>query len=155
MNLIFRMLWVWLISLRRVRLPIGVAESRLRLITLPNDLDINLHMNNGRYLTIADLSRIDLFIRTGLLATMRRERWKPIITEHSMVYKRSLRVFQRFDAVMRLTHWDERSFYMEHQFLVGDRLVAEGASKGVIRGRDGIVPPETVLASVRASRGIR
>ena len=43
MNLLFRMLWVWLISLRRERLPVGVAESRLHLITLPNDLDPNLH----------------------------------------------------------------------------------------------------------------
>ena len=40
MNLIFRMLWVWWLSRRRERLPVGVAESRLRLMTLPTDLDI-------------------------------------------------------------------------------------------------------------------
>lgn len=154
MNLIFRMLWVWLLSLRRERLPVGAAESRLRLITLPNDLDINFHMNNGRYLTIADLSRVDLFIRTGLVTAMRKEHWAPIVTEHTMVYKRSLRLFQRFEAVMQLTHWDDRSFYMTHQFLVGDRVIAEGTSKGVILGREGVVPPETVFARVRQVRGI-
>ena len=154
MNLIFRMLWVWLLSFWREALPVGPAESRLRLMTLPNDLDINLHMNNGRYLTIADLSRVDLFIRTGLVRAMRKERWAPIVTEHTMVYKRSLRLFQRFDAVMQLTHWDERSFYMKHQFIMKDRVVAEGTSRGVILGKDGVVAPERVLARLREMRGM-
>lgn len=154
MNLIFRMLWVWLVSLRRERLAVGVAESRMRMITLPNDLDFNLHMTNGRYLTIADLSRIDLFLRTGLAKVMVKEKWAPIITEHTMSYKRSLNLFQKFDLVMQLTHWDERCFYMSHQFIVGDRIVAQGSSTGVIRSRDGVVPPETVLARVRAERGL-
>ena len=30
---------------------------------LPNDLDSNLHMNNGRYLTIMDLGRTDALLR--------------------------------------------------------------------------------------------
>lgn len=153
MNLIFRMLWVWLQSMRRERLPIGHAESRLFLRTLPNDLDLNLHMNNGRYLTICDLSRIDLFIRTGLVTAMRRHRWAPLVTEHTMSYKRSLRLFQRYEVVMQLERWDDRSFYMTHQFIAGDRVVAEGTSTGVIRGRDGIVPPDTVLATLREMRG--
>ena len=133
---------------------VGVAESRLRMITLPNDLDFNLHMTNGRFLTIADLSRIDLFLRTGLAKVMVKEKWAPIITEHTMSYKRSLNLFQKFDLVMQLTHWDERCFYMSHQFIVGDRIVAEGSSMGVIRSRDGVVPPETVLVRVRAERGL-
>lgn len=153
MNLIFRMLWVWFLSLRRERLPAGVAESRLRLITLPNDLDLNLHMNNGRYLTIADLSRVDLFLRTGLVTVMRKEKWAPIISAHTMNYRRSLRLFQRFEAVMQLTHWDDRHFYMSHQFLVGERVVAEGTSVGVIRGREGVIAPERVLERLRIERG--
>lgn len=148
------MIWVWLLSLRRQRLPVGVAESRLRLITLPNDLDLNLHMNNGRYLTIADLSRVDLFLRAGLVSVMRKEKWVPLIAEHTMSYKRSLKLFQKFEAVMQLTHWDERCFYMSHQFLVGEKVVAEGRSSGVIRGQDGVIPPERVLERLRAERGV-
>ncbi len=153
MNLLIRMIWVWILSLRRERLPVGVAESRLQLITLLNDLDINLHMNNGRYLTIADLSRLDLFIRTGLVKLMRKERWVPLVTEHTMIYKRSLRLFQRFEVAMQLTHWDDQSFYMSHQFLVKNRVIAEGTSKGVILGRQGIVQPETVLSRLKDLRG--
>jgi len=154
MNLIFRMLWVWWLSRRRERLPVGVAESRLRLMMLPTDLDVNLHMNNGRYLTIADLSRLDLFIRTGMVGVMRKERWAPLIIEHTMVYKKSLRLFQRYEVMMQLTHWDERHFHMTHQFLVGERVVAEGTSRGVIQGREGVVAPEAVLSRVRQERGL-
>jgi acyl-CoA thioesterase FadM len=154
MNLIFRMLWVWLLSTRRERLTPGVAESRLSLITLPNDLDLNMHMNNGRFLTICDLSRVDLFIRSGLVGAMRKYKWAPIITEHTMRYKRPLRLFQKFEVVMQLTHWDDRNFYMSHQFFIGERLIAEGKSVGVIRGREGVIAPETVLTRIREIRKI-
>jgi acyl-CoA thioesterase FadM len=33
---------------------------------LPNDIDINGHMNNGRYLTMLDLRIVEYFIRVGL-----------------------------------------------------------------------------------------
>jgi acyl-CoA thioesterase FadM len=131
-----------------------VAESRLNLITLPNDLDLNMHMNNGRFLTICDLSRVDLFIRSGLVAALRKYKWAPIVTEHTMNYKRPLNLFDKFEVVMQLTHWDDRNFYMSHQFFIGERLVAEGKSVGVIRGREGVIAPETVLARVRELRGI-
>jgi len=51
-------------------------------------------MNNGRYLTICDLSRVDLFIRAGLVAALRKHRWAPIITEptvsHAQLARREL-----------------------------------------------------------------
>ncbi|MGA7593853.1 MAG: acyl-CoA thioesterase, partial [Gallionella sp.] len=90
MNLFFRMLYVFLLAQFRESLDIGNSLSRLDLRVLPNDLDINLHMNNGRYLTICDLNRIDLFIRTGLLKAMFRRNWIPVIAEHTMTYKKPL-----------------------------------------------------------------
>ena len=41
-------------------------SARIRLTTLPTDIDILRHMNNGRYLSLFDLGRWDLLIRTGL-----------------------------------------------------------------------------------------
>ena len=32
---------------------------------MPNDLDFNGHVTNGRYFTLADLGRLDFAIRTG------------------------------------------------------------------------------------------
>ncbi len=43
---------------------------------------------------------------------------------------------------------------MSHQFFIGERLIAEGKSVGVIRGREGVIAPETVLTRIREIRKI-
>ncbi|MNF16215.1 hypothetical protein D3C80_2191410 [compost metagenome] len=50
---------------------------------------------------------------------------------------------------MSITHWDERYFYATHTFSIGDRIVAQGTSRAVILGREGVVAPDVVVASVR------
>lgn len=145
MSLIFRMLILLMASLFKPKLPILKTQNRLQLHVLPNDLDINFHMNNGRYLTVCDLSRVDMFLRTGLAKTMLKRKWMPVISEHTMKYKKGLKLWQKYELTMQVTHWDERSFYMQHQFILGDRIVAEGTSLGVIVGKEGVVPPEQVM----------
>lgn len=154
MSLVFRMLYVLFISFFRERLAPGAAESRLTLRTLPNDLDINLHMNNGRYLTICDLNRVDLFIRSGLATLMFKRGWMPIIAEHTMQYKKPLKLFERFEVRTAITHWDEKFFYMTHTFCSGDRVAAQGTSKAVMRNRDGVLKPETVIAAMEERQGL-
>ena len=153
MNLYFRLLRIFFSSWFKPRLPAGRTSCHLDLRVLPNDLDINMHMNNGRYLTICDLTRVDLFLRTGLATTMRKHRWIPIIAEHTMIYRKSLKLFSPFRVSMELTHWDDKFFYMTHLFAQGDRLIAEGTSKGVVRARDGVIPPEHVIEAVKRVRG--
>jgi acyl-CoA thioesterase FadM len=153
MNLLLRMIYVLLLSVFRPRLAPGALESRLNLRTLPNDLDINLHMNNGRYLTICDLNRVDLFIRTGLAKLMFKRGWMPMVAEHTMTYKRPLKLFERFEVKLELTSWDEKFFYMTHTFTSGDRIVAQGTSKAVLRSRDGVLAPADVIAVLEAQQG--
>jgi acyl-CoA thioesterase FadM len=153
MNLIFRLIYVFVLSLFRERLSVGGAQSSLTLRVLPNDLDINFHMNNGRYLTICDLSRMDLFIRTGLMKTMFKRKWMPIIAEHTMAYKRPLSLFERYDVILEVTHWDEKYFYMKHIFRNAERVLAEGTSKGCVYARgSGVVKPDEVIAAVEQGK---
>ena len=153
MNLIFRLIYVLVLSLFRERLPVGKARSNLSLRVLPNDLDLNLHMNNGRYLTICDLSRMDLFIRSGLLRSMFRRKWIPVIAEHTMSYKKPLSLFERYDALLEVTQWDEKYFYMKHVFRKAERIIAEGTSKGCVYARgSGVVKPEEVIAAVEQDK---
>ena len=111
-----------------------------------------MHVNNGRYLTLCDLNRVDMFIRTGLANVMFRRGWMPIIAEHTMSYRKPLGAFKRFKATMHLTHWDEKYFFMSHRFTVNDTIIAEGTSKGVVRGKAGVISPEDVIAAVLDSR---
>ncbi len=149
MNLILRMLYVLILSRFRERLYPGNLCSLLSLRVLPNDLDINFHMNNGRYLTVCDLNRVDLFIRSGLMKSMVKRKWMPSIAEHTMVYKKPLGLFERYDVALEVTHWDEKYFYMTHIFSNAQRVIAEGTSKGVMWAREsGVVPPQDVIVAI-------
>lgn len=149
MNLIFRMLYVLIRSLFCERLQDGHYASEFSLVVLPNDIDINLHMNNGRFLTICDLNRVDIFARTGLLKAMFKRNWIPVIAEHTMVYKKPLGIFERYMVMTEVTHWDEKFFYMKHTFRQGDRIAAEGTSKGCVYARGvGVVKPVDAFAAV-------
>lgn len=150
MNLLIRMFYLLLASCFKARLPIELPANVLTLRVLPNDIDINMHMNNGRYLTICDLSRVDMFIRTGLAKTMLQERWMPVIAEHTMTYKKPLGLMEKYDVAMKITDWDEKYFAMTHTFTVKGRVVAQGTSKGCVVGKNGVIPPEQVMATVKA-----
>lgn len=153
MNLYLRMLWVYLVSLGKPRLPLIGAVSTLRLMTFPNDIDVNRHVNNSRYLAYADLNRLDLFIRTGFLSAAIRNGWVPIVAEHTMTYRKPLKVFRHFDAEMVFQAYDEKYFYMTHSFKVGDTVIAEGTSKAAVRSRDGVLSPQRVLDELHGLRG--
>jgi acyl-CoA thioesterase FadM len=152
MNLIFRMLWVIIRSFFMEQME-GRYTSSLSLHVLPNDIDINFHMNNGRYLTICDLNRVDVFARSGLLKAMFKRGWIPVIAEHTMTYKKPLNIFQRYEVKLEVLHWDEKYFYMTHTFLCGERIMAEGTSRGCVYERGvGVVPPERAFAAVAEDR---
>ena len=153
MNLIFRMLSIIIRSFFCERIEADNFISELSLRVLPNDIDINLHMNNGRYLTICDLNRVDVFARSGLLKAMFKRNWIPVIAEHTMNYKKPLNIFERYEVKLQVTHWDEKYFYMKHTFHKGERIVAEGTSKGCVYARGvGVVKPVDALAAVEQDR---
>jgi acyl-CoA thioesterase FadM len=153
MNLIFRMLYVLIRSWFCERAEVGNLTSELSLRVLPNDIDINLHMNNGRYLTICDLNRVDIFARSGLLKAMFKRNWLPVIADHTMTYKKPLGIFKSYQVKTEVTHWDEKYFYMTHSFHAGQRIVAEGTSKGCVYARGvGVVRPDDAIAAMEQDR---
>ena len=153
MNLIFRMLFVIIRSFFCERIAVGNFTSELSMHVLPNDIDINFHMNNGRYLTICDLNRVDILARSGLLKAMFKRNWIPVIAEHTMTYKKPLGMFKRYVVKTEVTHWDEKYFYMEHTFRMGDRIAAEGTSKGCVYARGvGVVGLDDAIAAVEQDK---
>lgn len=144
MNLWFRLLKVLILAVLRRRLSM-TDQSVLRFWVWPNDLDINVHMNNARYLALMDLGRFDLILRGGLWRPMARKGWQAVIGGALVRYRRSLKPFQRFTLRSRMLCWDERWIYIEH------RIEAEGgvpACLAVVRAafldQGGIVPPVRV-----------
>ncbi|MCU0830087.1 MAG: acyl-CoA thioesterase [Rhizobiaceae bacterium] len=116
MNLILRMIMVFAAAFLGRKTHFDDVH-RLRFTVLPNDLDTNLHMNNGRYLTLMDLGRVDMMIRSGLIRAIMSEKWMPVIAGVSMIYRRSLNPFERYTLETRVLGWDDRWAYLEQTFI--------------------------------------
>ena len=123
-------------------------EDSIRFRVLPNDIDINLHMNNARYLSLMDYARTHLLARTRLLEHIVQSRWQPMVGAIWITYRRSLPLFARFTITSRMICWDDRWFYIEQTFTGKQGLAAVGWIKGVLRNRQGVVDPQSVIDSV-------
>jgi acyl-CoA thioesterase FadM len=129
--------------------PMGVLdEDLLRLRVLPNDIDLNMHMNNARYLNLMDYARTHLLARTRLLDHILRSRWQPLVGAVWITYRRSLPLFTVFELTSRLVCWDERWFYIEQTFTGRKGLAAVGWVKGTLRDGKGIVEPRRAIESI-------
>jgi acyl-CoA thioesterase FadM len=123
-------------------------EDHLRMRVLPNDIDLNLHMNNARYLSIMDYARTHLLARTRLLEHMLHSRWQPLVGAAWVTYRRSLPLFSVFSLTSRLVCWDDRWFYIEETFTSRRGLAAIGWIKGALRDAHGLVDPQRAIESV-------
>jgi acyl-CoA thioesterase FadM len=148
MNLYFRLILVILRALRRDTITPVLLKNSISVRMMPNDLDINLHVTNGRYLTLCDLTRVDFFVRSGIAALMLKHKWSPIIAEHTMTYLRPIKVFTKIDIHMEITHFDEKYFYCSHHFYKGDKLMAKGTSKALVISKSGSLTPQYTLDAV-------
>ena len=138
MNLYLRLLWTLLRSRRLARLQPGQTLQRSWRV-MPNDIDVNGHMNNGRYLTVIDLMLVEYFVRIGFAGVMLRQGWRPMAGGSFISYRRGLKPLQSYTLRFRLDACDERWNYMRFEFLDGERVCAAGYMKGAAVGRDGLV----------------
>ena len=146
--------------LRLTRVGLGlVTESKVDLLATtrvyfrvwPNDLDLNIHVNNGRYLALADIGRIHWFVRTGVLRVARRQKAFPVIGDAIAKFRRDLKVFQTFEIHTRLIGWDRKWGFLEHRFMREGRVIGVVAIRGVFKGAGGPVDPGILLAGLAHS----
>ena len=130
MNLFFRLLMLMARMRFRRRLSIwDTARTPFRVN--PLDLDVLMHMNNGRYLSILDLGRMDLMLRSGFWKVTQERGWYPVVAGQTITYRRSLNPFQRFDLLTRVLGVDDRWIYLDQTFVVGETVHAHA----VVRAR--------------------
>lgn len=116
MNLVFRVIWLFFRSRFRSRLAAeDTAITPFRV--WPTDLDGLGHMNNGKYLSIMDLGRMDLMLRSGIWPRLKRNGWYPVLAGQTISYFRSLNPWQSFDIHTRLMGFDDRWGYVEQLFV--------------------------------------
>ncbi len=117
MNLWLRLIWCLVAARFRPALKLPDDASVLRFRVGLFDLDPSLHLNNGRYLTLMDLGRLDAILRSGLWRAARANKWVPIASSIMIRYRRELGFMQAFQLKTRVLCWDAHSVIMEQEFV--------------------------------------
>lgn len=125
-----------------------LATTCIRLRVWPNDLDLNIHVNNGRYLALADIGRMHWFVRTGIIGVARQEKAFPIVGDAIAKFRRDLKLFQTVEIHTRLIGWDEKWGFIEHRFVRKQRVLGVVTVRGVFKGPNGTVEPGVLLAGL-------
>ncbi|BAN50332.1 hypothetical protein PCA10_46000 [Metapseudomonas resinovorans NBRC 106553] len=126
---------------RRPRVtPLG--SSVLKMTVLPNDLDFNGHVNNGRYLTLADVGRMDFVLRSGAARVAWQHRALPIVGDAMAKFRRDLKPFQRFELHSRLLGWDDKWTFLEHRFVRHGRVLGVVVIRGLFKAPEGVLAPD-------------
>ncbi|MEO1695261.1 MAG: thioesterase family protein [Pseudomonadota bacterium] len=134
MNLWFRLLWQLLTSQSQARLVEPTDSVDLPMRVWPTDLDISLHMNNGRYLTVMDLGRLAFMFRSALWDIVRRDKLTPMVAAIAMRYRRELRPFQRYTLTTQIIGWRDTTVVFEQKFIArGGKRDGQVAARALVR----------------------
>lgn len=153
MKLWFRLIGFIFTVWRRPAFKDLLEESRLRFRVWPSDLDVSLHMNNGRYLTLMDFGRLDFMVRGGLFKHIVKRGWTPVVSTALVRFRRELRCFQPFELETRIIHWTESHVLFEHRIIIPDgERAGEVSAYALVRAGlydrklKGYVPIEDLMA---------
>lgn len=145
MSFLFRFAKVWLRSLLAPKVSGASQSSVLHFRVWPNDLDLNLHVNNGRYLTLMDLGRMDLMFRSGAIRYWFKGELTPLVGLSFCRHFKALRLFQAFELKTKVLGWDAKWVYFEHRFEAEGKLYALGIVKGLMAGPKGLLPSTELM----------
>lgn len=123
MNLWFRLLWAQFSWRKRGQLKIS-AVARRPFRVWPTDLDIFAHMNNGKFLSLADLGRLDWMLRAGAWQKLKKRNWYPVVVAEHITFRKSLMPWQRFHIETKINGYDSEALFVEQRFTVKGEICA-------------------------------
>lgn len=140
MNLWFRL--IFMLLRRPWRKPVAPLDTTVvRMRVWPLDLDLNRHVTNGRYFTLADVGRMDYVLRSGAFRVALRHKAVPIVGDTWGKFRRELKLFEAFEVHTRMLGWDEKWSFMEHRFVKNGRVLGVVVMRGLFRSPKGTVSP--------------
>ncbi len=130
--------------------PLGLWDTHVSYTRCwPWDIDFAMELNNGRTLTLMDLSRIPLAFRTGLARALFAQKWQMTMAGVSVRYRRRVRPFEKVSIQTRALGHDARFLYLEQAMVKRSGETAHHALYRVaVTDRDGIVAPDRVLEAM-------
>jgi acyl-CoA thioesterase FadM len=105
-------------------------------------------MNNGKYLSILDIARVDLLIRAGIAAQISKNGWYPVVVAETIRFRKSLQLFDSFSVETSILGWDDKAFILQQRFLRKGACVAEAIVRArVLKKTGGSVLPQMILGT--------
>jgi len=149
---LFRSLKIVFQQLLKGKLDNNLEPVKLSLRVMPWDCDLNLHINNGRYLSILDLARTQLYMATGVVSLlMGRDRWGSVVVSAHIVYRRSVDIFVKYDIESRFIARTDKFIIIEHQFIVKGEISVLCYVSVAFTDNNGIVETERYIDEVGLS----
>src|SRR3954471_3252865 len=136
MNLFLRLLLLFLTAPFPPRCEL-LGPTRKRFIVWPPDLDVLWHVNNGVYLSMLDVARVDLLLRSGMAKRLRRGGFYPVVAAETIRFRRSLQLFQVFEVETTVIGWDAKAFILQQHFWRRGQVVAEAVVRACFLKRGG------------------
>ncbi len=142
-----RMLLVWLRAKKAPRLGMDDVCRTPMKVNL-GDLDIYRHMNNGTYLTLGDLGRMDWMIRTRLQDEFSKRKWYAVVAAQTITYRKSLQLHESFYMETRFLGMEGRDLYLEQRTTVDGEIRSQAFIRGRVLGREGSVTADDLRAAL-------
>ena len=120
--------WLWMWKNKHNKAPDLMTEPLWQSFrVLPTDVDINMHLNNARYLRFMEMGRWSLLARNKILKKAFKKKYAGIVAGINMRYRRSIKPFEHFQLVTQIYDWDEKWFYLRQFFINSkDQISAVG-----------------------------
>jgi acyl-CoA thioesterase FadM len=138
------------IGMRRARSqpPLGLFDTHVsHHVIWPWDLDPWNELNNGRTLTIFDLGRLPLAVRTGLAAALRAKGWGITVAGQTTRYRGRVRMFERIEMRSRCIGWDARFVYLEQSMWKDGACRNHMLIRKAVVSKGGIVDPAGIVTA--------
>lgn len=146
---VIRLITTTLRSMRADKIPV-TDSSETRFMCRPWDLDIFMEMNNGRVLTLYDLGRFDLAIRTGLSKSLHKNKWGLVVAGSSIRYRRRIRAFDKVTINTRVASIDERWVYIIQSMWVKDQPMSSVLLRTGVTEKGKVIPTEAIKKELGA-----
>lgn len=105
-----------------------------------------MHVNNGMYLSLMDLGRFDLMVRSGVWAKMRRSGWSPVVAGETISFRKSLTLGQRYSIESKIIGFDDRAIYFEQRMVSDGEIYVRAYIATRLVSKAGPVPLADIFA---------
>lgn len=130
--------------------PLDAAYLPLRV--MPWDCDLNFHINNGRYLSILDLARTQLYMAAGIMPMLiGRNSCDSVVVSAHIVYRRSIDIFVKYQISSRFIGRTDKFLVIEHQFIVNGNIAVLAYISVAFTNKEGLVKTDDFIADIGLS----